>query len=62
MTKIVKVLRPVKYGEGEKYASVEVQLDDGTIGSVYIGGQAEAWFDSARNKIKVFILRRPKAK
>lgn len=56
MTKIVRVLQ-IRYGAERKYATAEVQLDDGSTASVFIGGDCEVWFDHAHNKAKAFIKR-----
>lgn len=60
MSKIVKVLRPVKYSGDDSYVIVSVQLDDGSEASVYVGGAVDLWFDEAHNKTKAFVLRKPK--
>ena len=54
--RIIKVLRPVKYGAEDEYVSVPVQLDDGTEGFVYVGGEVhEPIYHN--NRIKVHVKR-----
>lgn len=54
--KITKVLQ-IKYGPERRYATAEVQLDDGSTGWTYVGGECEAYFDHAHNRTKVHIKR-----
>jgi hypothetical protein len=52
MARIVEVLDAVNYGS---HATVEVRLDNGETGIVWIGGQVEAWYDEEHGKYKVFV-------
>lgn len=54
--KITRVLQ-IEYGPERKYATAAVQLDDGSTGWCFIGGECEAYFDAAHNKTKVYIKR-----
>lgn len=54
--RIVKILS-IRYGEGRAYAIADVELDDGSSASVFIGGDVETWFDPQHNKIKAHIKR-----
>lgn len=49
------VLRPVRYGQGDKWVSVPVRLEDGSEGFVYVGGQVDSYFHNGI--IKVFVKR-----
>lgn len=53
--RIIKVLRPIKYGEGDKYAVATVLTDEGEEARVYIGGDVETFFHGG--VIKAHILR-----
>jgi len=50
--KIIKVNGMTNHGD---YANVEVVLEDGEVGDVYIGGDVERYFH--HEKIKIFIKR-----
>lgn len=51
--KIVKVLRPIKYGPEDKYAIATVRLDDGSESSVYIGGEVEEYYHAGKSKAHI---------
>lgn len=49
---IKKIVRCTNKGE---YAVVEVELWDGMIAEVYVGGTVKTWFDPAHHKIKAHV-------
>jgi hypothetical protein len=52
MAKIIKILH---FQDKDEYALVEVRLDDGTEGTVYVGGDVKVFLH--RGKIKVVVKR-----
>lgn len=53
--KIVKILRPIKYGPGDGYAVATVLTSEGEEARVFIGGEIETFFHSG--VIKAHIKR-----
>lgn len=53
MGKIIKVLRPVKYGPKNEYVTVTVLTDEGEEASIWVGGEIETFFHAGRIKAHI---------